>query len=119
MACMCGDIQCWSCGPAQGNWRCPICRAWADDGCEHIADDGQNLKPEFHAEAERIAAEERAADDELARQLEEADAMYDEVARADYRREAYGAPCPRHRTLTWGGDCPDCEAEQDALKGGA
>lgn len=34
--CLCGDTHCPSCGPAQGNWRCPICRAWADDDCEHI-----------------------------------------------------------------------------------
>ena len=32
--CMCGDTQCPSCGPAQGNSRCPACRTWADDGCE-------------------------------------------------------------------------------------
>lgn len=36
MACMCGDTHCPSCGPAQGNWRCPICWAWADDGCDHL-----------------------------------------------------------------------------------
>ena len=36
MACMCGDICCPSCGPAQGNWRCPLCRAWASEGCEHL-----------------------------------------------------------------------------------
>ena len=35
--CLCGDTQCPSCGPAQGNWRCPICRAWADGGCIHIS----------------------------------------------------------------------------------
>lgn len=46
MACMCGDTQCPSCGPAQGNYRCVLCRAWADEGCEHIDEDGF-LKPEF------------------------------------------------------------------------
>lgn len=35
MACLCGDLCCPSCGPAQGNTRCLICRAWASDGgCE-------------------------------------------------------------------------------------
>lgn len=34
MACMCGDIYCWSCGPAQGNYKCHVCGAWsADGGC--------------------------------------------------------------------------------------
>jgi hypothetical protein len=37
------------------------------------------------------------------------DSMYDLQAREDYKREAYGAPCRVHGTLTWGGDCPDCE----------
>lgn len=32
MACMCGDICCPSCGPAQGNSRCPACGRWASDG---------------------------------------------------------------------------------------
>lgn len=60
MACICGDYCCPSCGPAQGNWRCPICRAWASDGCEHVEDDESQLKPEFRAEAERLAAMENA-----------------------------------------------------------
>ncbi len=33
MPCMCGDICCPSCGPAQGNSRCLVCRAWASEGC--------------------------------------------------------------------------------------
>ncbi len=33
--CMCGDIYCYSCGPAQGNYRCPVCGKWtADGGCD-------------------------------------------------------------------------------------
>lgn len=39
MSCMCGDYCCPSCGPAQGNWRCPICREWASEGCDHMADE--------------------------------------------------------------------------------
>ena len=69
MACMCGDICCNSCGPAQGNWRCPICREWASEGCIHI--DGDNIRPEFQAEVERIAALQAAADEQYARDLEE------------------------------------------------
>ncbi len=34
MSCLCGDLQCYSCGPAQGNYRCPACNVWADEGCE-------------------------------------------------------------------------------------
>jgi hypothetical protein len=71
MSCMCGDICCPSCGPAQGNGRCPICRAWTSDECEHMADDGDGLKPEFRAEADRLAAEENAADDALEERMAE------------------------------------------------
>lgn len=56
--CMCGDTQCPSCGPAQGNWKCPICRSWADDCCEHMNDDCTDLKEEFKEQAEQIAADE-------------------------------------------------------------
>lgn len=31
---MCGDVCCPSCGPAQGNYRCPCCRNWVSEGCE-------------------------------------------------------------------------------------
>jgi hypothetical protein len=76
MACMCGDYCCWSCGPAQGNWKCPICGEWASEGCEHIADDDSDLlpgdvKPEFKAAAEAAMQREREAEDAMARQLEE------------------------------------------------
>jgi len=36
--CMCGDIYCPSCGPAQGNWRCPCCGMWSLDAEENRAD---------------------------------------------------------------------------------
>ena len=32
MPCMCGDTYCWSCGPAQGNYKCPACGRWTFDG---------------------------------------------------------------------------------------
>lgn len=68
--CLCGDTQCPSCGPAQGNWRCPICRAWADTGCAHIDEDSGELKPEFEAEAKAKDAAEAAADEALAAEYE-------------------------------------------------
>lgn len=30
--CMCEDLYCQWCGPAQGNCRCPICGRWSDEG---------------------------------------------------------------------------------------
>ena len=62
MPCMCGDIQCWSCGPAQGNWRCPICRAWADSGCDHISNRTGQLKRRYQKQAEEMAKQEAQAD---------------------------------------------------------
>jgi len=51
---MCGDIRCWSCGPAQGNSQCVSCGQWADEGpCE--------CTPEMIAaaiEKERLAIED-------------------------------------------------------------
>lgn len=36
MPCMCGDLCCRSCGPAQGNYRCSECGRWSmDGGCEN------------------------------------------------------------------------------------
>ncbi len=33
--CLCGDLQCPSCGPAQGNYKCWHCGEWsADGGCK-------------------------------------------------------------------------------------
>ena len=36
----------------------------------------------------------------------------DFLAAYDYKVEAYGDPCPKHNTLRWGGDCPDCQIEE-------
>lgn len=77
MPCMCGDTHCWSCGPAQGNWRCPICRAWADDGCEHITEDGDGIRPEFQVVADDIARTEAEADVMFAVDLEEEERLAD------------------------------------------
>lgn len=75
--CMCGDTHCPSCGPAQGNWQCPICRAWADDGCDHVNED-QQIKPEFIAAAEQIARDEAAADELYAAEMEYIDNLWKE-----------------------------------------
>lgn len=38
MPCMCGDLMCRSCGPAQGNYRCEVCGKWSSDGgCDDLA----------------------------------------------------------------------------------
>lgn len=97
MSCLCGDTHCWSCGPAQGNWRCPICRAWADDGCEHVTEDGDGLRPEFTAEADRLAREEAEADNELCKWLAEADrlALEDELAEIENTRARLASFSPR------------------------
>lgn len=81
MACMCGDICCWSCGPAQGNTRCPICRAWASDGCDHIDGESGDIKPEFRQQADEIARQEALAEEELVRQLDEAEKLAEQYWR--------------------------------------
>lgn len=84
MPCMCGDTCCWSCGPAQGNSRCPICGAWASDDDAHFDEDGE-LRPEFEAEAQRIAAA-----DVLAEREEFARAREAERDAAEYWRQLKG-----------------------------
>jgi len=36
MTCMCGDIHCGSCGPAQGHGSCAECGWCGCDGTDHI-----------------------------------------------------------------------------------
>lgn len=66
MACMCGDYCCSSCGPAQGNWKCPLCREWASEGCTHVYYNFRKkrmmLKAKFKQKAEEIARIEAEAD---------------------------------------------------------
>jgi len=76
MPCMCGDYCCASCGPAQGNWKCPICGEWASEACIHIGDDGSDtlpteVKPEFKAEADAAFERERQAAEQMAKDYEE------------------------------------------------
>lgn len=68
MPCMCGDSCCPSCGPAQGNSRCPVCRAWASEGgCE----DPQRCQDELP----NILKEEEEAISQLLMDEEEADRL--------------------------------------------
>ena len=64
--CMCGDLECWSCGPAQGNFHCPVCGKWATSGCEHLVEETGELKPEFRAQAEENARLEYEAEEAMA-----------------------------------------------------
>ncbi len=67
--CMCGDPCCPSCGPAQGNSQCPVCGAWADDGCEdpqrcknmRLKDEADELS---RIEEQRYIDEWRKSDDQ-------------------------------------------------------
>lgn len=68
MPCMCGDACCPSCGPAQGNHKCPICNEWMSEGCIHINSRTGKLKKKYEAEAARLA---QAEADSLAKQYED------------------------------------------------
>lgn len=59
MPCMCGDPYCSSCGPAQGNFRCPVCLAWgADGGCENPEKCEAEMKEIARIEAQLDAAQD-------------------------------------------------------------
>jgi len=63
--CMCGDPYCSSCGPAQGNFKCPHCGVWsADGGC---------MNPAECAEADRKWCDEMAAEARMLDAFDEAD----------------------------------------------
>lgn len=63
--CLCGDIYCTSCGPAQGNYRCSVCGVWQSDGwCENTEECGKRAEEFAKAEyelIEQLAREEQAA----------------------------------------------------------
>ena len=71
MACMCGDTHCWSCGPAQGNWKCILCGSWADDCCAHLLENGKGYRPEFQAEVLVAEEKERLYWESYAREYED------------------------------------------------
>lgn len=56
--CMCGDLCCSSCGPAQGNSRCLVCGEWASEGCENPEECAAKMPAAL--EADRLAVEEEA-----------------------------------------------------------
>ena len=66
--CLCGDYCCPSCGPAQGNWRCPICNSWASEGCPHIGARSGKLLKRYEKQAERIEREMNDREQALADQ---------------------------------------------------
>ena len=66
--CMCGDICCPSCGPAQGNSRCPICHEWVSECCDHVDPDTGDIRPAFAAQVEEIYRKQREADIAYAQQ---------------------------------------------------
>lgn len=42
--CLCGDPYCGSCGPAQGNHKCPSCGRWSADGeCDNPSECEENI----------------------------------------------------------------------------
>jgi len=60
--CMCGDLFCGSCGPAQGNTRCDECGRWAaDGGCEDEAKCAAASAVHNEAEWQQMQDIERAA----------------------------------------------------------
>jgi hypothetical protein len=71
MTCLCGDLFCPSCGPAQGNFKCCICGRWSEDGgCE---------------DPEACEREARKGDDELATELQAEKFMVDALSDEEYR----------------------------------
>lgn len=64
MACMCGDLRCWSCGPAQGNYKCSQCGKWSDEGgCEQPEVCGELDRQQAEAEAKYYAEMDAAEKD--------------------------------------------------------
>ena len=64
--CLCGDLRCRSCGPAQGNHRCYVCGKWDDEGgCTTPAECGAKMeqwaRDEERWEREEAENEEREA----------------------------------------------------------
>ena len=59
--CMCGDLYCSSCGPAQGNSKCPCCGKWSEEGgCDNpeYCANQMRLADEWYAEHEKQWAKE-------------------------------------------------------------
>jgi len=64
MPCMCGDLYCKSCGPAQGNSYCDVCGAWATDGgCEKPEQCAAAAKTMLESEYQEWLESERHAEE--------------------------------------------------------
>ena len=101
MPCMCGDICCWSCGPAQGNNRCPVCGTWdSDGGCTNPVDCLEKSRELDERYAQEMAEEQRLADEYWA-----------EEARLQEERLAQKSQTCRHGLSPV--DCNDCLIEGD------
>ena len=87
MACMCGDYCCSSCGPAQGNWKCPICREWASEGCKHISPKTNKLYKKYEKQAAEIDRLEAEAEERMAEEWEKENKMIEE-----YKKDHPGFP---------------------------
>jgi hypothetical protein len=70
MACMCGDYCCPSCGPAQGNWKCPVCGEWASEGCKHIGVRSGKLLKRYEKAAARATKAENEYWEKYAKEFE-------------------------------------------------
>ena len=68
MACMCGNICCPSCGPAQGNSCCALCGKWSSEGCQHYDENTGEVKPEFQKELNKKLEENNKLWEELFRE---------------------------------------------------
>jgi len=76
MPCSCGDPYCWSCGPPQGNVKCPVCGVWsADGGCRDpvACDRALAIRAEDETEEAAMldARYEMAAEERVTRETEE------------------------------------------------
>ena len=82
--CLCGDICCPYCGPAQGNVRCEVCGRWASDGgcvdpeaCERtiqgwIEEDEREMLDDM-IEAEQREMKEQAEREEIMEDMRQSD----------------------------------------------
>lgn len=62
MPCMCGDLYCYSCGPAQGNFKCESCGVWtADGGCKDPEACNATVNQMYERYAVELAEEEALA----------------------------------------------------------
>jgi hypothetical protein len=80
MPCMCGDLYCYSCGPAQGNFQCGHCGKWSlDINLGWIK--RQWYKLTGRLECGCVIKKIRAEEEQLAKELEEAERLSEEYWR--------------------------------------